>query len=137
MNPPLTPHGPGFRFLDTFTAASPTSGAGSFFLDPQLPFFADHFPGNPLMPAVFIIEAAAQTAGAVWGHSAESSTTPMFVASVDQFRIQGPALPGDTLVTRAQLTKELGSLAVFEVECRIGERPVARGRLTMSRQLSA
>lgn len=136
MNAPLTPHGPGFRFLDSFTRESPTTGTGTFFLHPDLPFFADHFPGRPLMPAVYVIEAAAQTAGALWGHANNSPTTPIFVASVDQFRIQGPAFPGDQLVTRVELVKELGTLAMFDVESRAGDRPVARGRLTMSRQLA-
>ena len=136
MKKPLTPHGPGFRFLDQFSLESPRAGTGTFFLDPNLPFFADHFPGRPLMPAVFVIEAAAQTAGALWGHSTESSTEPFFVASVDQFRIQGPAFPGEQLIAHAELVKELGTLAIFDVTCLAGDRPVARGRLTMSRQLA-
>ena len=105
-------------------------------LDPALPFFADHFPGRPLMPAVLLIECAAQTAGALWMKNHADPGTPLFLAGIDQFRILGPVLPGDTLETRVTLVKEFGALAQFEAESRVGERPVARGRFMMSRQIA-
>ena len=59
----LTPHGPGFSFLDAFEViGAGREGRGRKWLDPQMPFFADHFPGRPLMPGVLLIECAAQTA---------------------------------------------------------------------------
>ena len=53
-NQPLTPHGPGFRFIDRFEKIGPAEGMGWKFLDPSAGFFTDHFPGNPLMPAVLV-----------------------------------------------------------------------------------
>ena len=69
----LTPHGPGFSFLDSFEILEPGKrGRGRKWLNPKLAFFADHFPGNPLMPGVLLVECAAQAAGAA--HS--TSNTP-------------------------------------------------------------
>lgn len=137
MTQPLTPHGPGFRFIDRFEAHQATSGTGWMTLDPGLPFFADHFPGRPLMPAVLLVECAAQTAGVLWMKDAAHPETPLFLAGIDQFRILGPVSPGETLETKITLIKEFGALAQFEAESRVDGRPVARGRFMMSRQLAA
>ena len=50
-------------------------------------------------------------------------------------RILGPVRPGGTLVTRVDLVKELGELALFEAECSVNQQLVARGRFMLSRQL--
>ena len=133
---PLTPHGPGFRFVERFEPRGATQATGWLTLDPALPFFADHFPGRPLMPAVLLVECAAQTAGVLWMKDNAEPRTPLFLAGIDQFRILGPVAPGATLETRVTLVKEFGALAQFEAESFVGPRAVARGRFMMSRQLA-
>jgi 3-hydroxyacyl-[acyl-carrier-protein] dehydratase len=137
MMTPHTPHGPGFRFLDEFQA-EPDRGIGTWHLDSGLFFFKDHFPGNPLVPAALLMEFAAQTAGAFWMRATPAGEgTPLFVASIDAMRIQSAAHPGETLSAFITLVRELGSLAQFEFEVLSTARPVARGKITLSRQLSA
>lgn len=136
MNQPITPHGPGFRFLDKFEIQN-SQGIGSWHLDPDLWFFKDHFPGNPIAPAALLMEFASQTSGALWMHNSKESETPLFVASIDAMRIQSAALPNNTLLCRSTLVKELGPLAQFEFEIHTDSQPVARGRVTLSRQLAA
>jgi 3-hydroxyacyl-[acyl-carrier-protein] dehydratase len=136
MTSPLTPHGPGFRFIERFEAHDGTSGTGWMTLTASLPFFADHFPGRPLMPAVLLVECAAQTAGVLWMRDSSTPDTRLFLAGIDQFRILGPVAPGQTLATRVNLVKEFGRLAQFEAESHVGDRPVARGRFMMSRELA-
>ena len=135
MNQPLTPHGPGFRFVDTFERTGSVSGQAWFSLDPASPYFADHFPGNPIVPAVLLAECAAQSAGILWMQDSQKLDTPVFLASIDQFRIVGSVRPGDTLTTRVELLKELGALAQFEAECFVNQQLVARGRFMLSRHL--
>jgi 3-hydroxyacyl-[acyl-carrier-protein] dehydratase len=135
MNPPLTPHGPGFRFLESFEIISPGKGVARLLIKPDLWFFQDHFPGQPLMPAALLIECAAQAAGVLWMHGQGAPETPLFVASVDQFRVLNPVLPGELLETSVTLLKELGSIAQFESESRVGEKTATRGRITLSRKL--
>lgn len=131
----LTPHGPGFRFVDAFEKTGPASGRALLLLDPAAPYFADHFPGNPLMPAVLLAECAAQSAGILWMQNTQKLDTPVFLASIDQFRILGAVRPGDELTTKVELIKELGDLAQFEAECSVNQLLVARGRFMLSRQL--
>jgi len=136
MKTPLTPHGPGFRFLDDFAIEGDT-GFGRWHLDPGLAFFKDHFPGDPLVPAALLMESAAQTCGAFWMQSAAGAEkTPLFVASIDAMRVFAAARPGETLDIRVKLVRELGLLAQFEFETVSEERSIARGRITLSRQLA-
>ncbi len=132
----LTPHGPGFRFVDRFERTSPESGTGWKYLDASEPFFADHFPGQPLMPAVLLIECAAQAAGILLMEESENSQTPLFLASVDQFRILGPVLPGETVQTLVSIVKEFGLLVQVQAECLVHHVPVARGLMILSRKLA-
>lgn len=136
MKTPHTPHGPGFRFLDQFEIQD-GCGLGRWHLDPNLFFFKDHFPGDPLVPAALLMESAAQACGALWMNAAAGAEkTPLFVASIDAMRVLAAARPGETLVIRVNLVRELGPLAQFEFETSSGERSVARGRITLSRQLA-
>jgi len=130
----LTPHGPGFSFLDSFNVTVPgREGRGCKWLDPQMPFFTDHFPGQPLMPGVLLIECAAQTAGALWASTLDDKAPPHFIlAQVLQFKIQKPVLPGETIETDVVLENSLGQLAQFIVTLRVTQNEVARGKLVLS-----
>jgi 3-hydroxyacyl-[acyl-carrier-protein] dehydratase len=131
----LTPHGPGFSFLDAFdvTIAS-REGRGRKWLDPALPFFADHFPGQPLMPGVLLIECAAQAAGALWASTlAENAPAHFTLAQIAQFKLQQPVKPGETVETHVILEKVFGPLAQFDVTLRVNGAEVARGRIVLSR----
>jgi 3-hydroxyacyl-[acyl-carrier-protein] dehydratase len=132
----LTPHGPGFCFIDEFERAGDGSGIALLRLDPGAAFFADHFPGDPLMPAVLLVECAAQAAGVLWMSGEGDPRTPVFLASIDQFRVLAPVLPGSTLRTVVRLLKDFGALAQFEVESHVLDVVVARGRITLSRRVA-
>jgi 3-hydroxyacyl-[acyl-carrier-protein] dehydratase len=130
----LTPHGPGFSFLDAFeVTAADREGRGRKWLDPRLPFFADHFPDRPLMPGVLLIECAAQTAGALWASTLAANAPAHFIlAQVMQFKIEQPVPPGETVETDVALEKTFGQLAQFTVTLRVNQIEVARGRIVLS-----
>jgi 3-hydroxyacyl-[acyl-carrier-protein] dehydratase len=131
----LTPHGPGFSFLDAFeVTVSGREGCGRKWLDPVLPFFADHFPGRPLMPGVLLIECGAQAAGALWASILGAEAPKAFVlAQVIQFKLQASVAPGETVETQVAFEAALGALAQFGVTLRVEGKEVARGRLALGR----
>jgi 3-hydroxyacyl-[acyl-carrier-protein] dehydratase len=129
----LTPHGDGFSFLDSFEiTSSPQCGRGTKWLDPELSFFADHFPGQPMMPAVLLIECAAQAAGALWASQLGPQTPPHFVlAQVLQFKILRSVLPGERIETDVTFAATLGTLAQFEAVLSVNGSEVARGKIVL------
>ncbi len=66
------------------------------------PFFQGHFPGNPIMPGVLIVEALAQTA-CVAGLSIEENKGKLGVfTGIDSMKFRRQVLPGDTLKLEAE-----------------------------------
>jgi 3-hydroxyacyl-[acyl-carrier-protein] dehydratase len=129
----LTPHGPGFSFIDSFEIVEPgKTGRGHKRLDPQAPFFADHFPGNPLMPGVLLVECAAQAAGVLWQQPGAA-----YLAAVRDFRFRKPVLPDQTVDIEVTLEKEMGPFGQFDAVLRVGPDIVSQGKLTLSRALSS
>jgi len=129
----LTPHGDNFSFLDSFEiTSSPQQGRGTKWLDPRLSFFADHFPGKPMMPAVLLIECAAQAAGALWASHLGPQTPPHFVlAQVLQFKVLRSVLPGEKIETDVTFSAALGKLAQFEAVLSVNGNEVARGKIVL------
>jgi beta-hydroxyacyl-ACP dehydratase FabZ len=67
------------------------------------PFFQGHFPGNPIMPGVLILEAMAQVGGvlarlSVPGLLDDQSKQNLYFMSIDKVKFRKPVLPGDQIV---------------------------------------
>ena len=93
------------------------------------PFFDGHFPGDPTMPGVMILESMGQVAsvllGLKLGH--ESSDKIAFLAGIDKARFRRPVRPGDQLVTKAELTQVRSSSAKVKTTAYVGDKVVAEG----------
>ncbi len=89
------------------------------------PFFQGHFPGNPVMPGVLIVEAMAQT-GAVMAlreGGEEVAGRVFYLAAVDKVRFRRPVVPGD------QLRMELTVLSMRRSRCKMAGRATVDGEL--------
>jgi 3-hydroxyacyl-[acyl-carrier-protein] dehydratase len=106
------PHGPEFRFLDALLALEPgRSGRATYRLRGDESFLAGHFPGDPLMPGVILIEAVAQLAGVVAQSDPATERLPdLRLAAVRSARLSGTVGPGATIVIEAALAGRLGTL---------------------------
>ncbi len=86
------------------------------------PFFPGHFPHNPVMPGVLIIEAMAQTA-AVLAFKTDGSVpdddSTVYFASVDNVRFKRPVVPGDQLVMEAQIVRKMRNIWKFKAVARV------------------
>ena len=100
----VLPHRYPFLLLDKITELEPgkrVKGVKNVTINE--PFFQGHFPGNPIMPGVLIIEAMAQVGGVLAGHSMpedmkkEGPRTFYFV-SMDKVKFRKMVVPGDQLV---------------------------------------
>ena len=97
-------------------------------------YFQGHFPGQPVVPAVILIELLAQTGGlaVAAGEGNESSVTQLRVAAIGSFKFPAAAGPGATLEACARVAGRIGSLYKIEGEVTADGRLVATGSLTLA-----
>ncbi len=90
------------------------------------PFFDGHFPGNPIMPGVLVIEAMAQTAALLLLHDMEDREQKvLFLSGIEKVRFRRPVVPGD------QLRMEVESLRMRTVHSRFRGRATVDGELAV------
>ena len=91
------------------------------------PFFQGHFPAEPVMPGVMIIEAMAQTAAVlvVATLGSESEGSLVYFMSVDQARFRKPVMPGDTLHVHVSKDRNRGNVWKFSAKALVGDVLVA------------
>lgn len=106
------PHGPEFRFVDRLTSLEPgVRGEGEYTVPVEAPFLRGHFPGDPLMPGVLLLEAAAQLAGVVAQCDPDRPALPgLKLTGLRQAKILGSARPGEVLTLAAEIVARLGNL---------------------------
>jgi 3-hydroxyacyl-[acyl-carrier-protein] dehydratase len=123
----LIPHRDPFLLLDCAVDVVPdTRATGIKQLTGNEYFFRGHFPGHPVMPAVLIIEAMAQTAAVLGGCTiATDCRTLMFFTGVDRARFRLPVVPGDTLEVHVKKHRRHASVWQFLGEARVKEKLVA------------
>ena len=91
------------------------------------PFFQGHFPGQPIMPGVLIIEALAQAGGVLTqlslGRDAQSKL--FYMVKVDNARFTRQVVPGDVLELHVQVKRVIRNMAVYYGEAKVDGELVA------------
>ena len=90
-------------------------------------FFQGHFPGNPVMPGVLIIEALAQTGAVLMSKSLDvdvAGKTILFM-SLDNCRFRQPVRPGDVLRLMVEVLRARGDIFQFKGRAMVGDKMVA------------
>ena len=96
------------------------------------PFFQGHFPSYPVMPGVLIVEALAQTAGALCVHASGNINIPqlVFFMGIDKAKFRKPVLPGDQLHLHVRKIRSRGPVWRFSGEAKVGGQIVAEAEIS-------
>lgn len=90
------------------------------------PFFSGHFPSNPVMPGVLILEAMAQVGGFLLLHRVEKPENKLlFFSAADKVRFRRPVRPGDQIIFKLKLIRFGGRNALMEGQARVGDELAA------------
>lgn len=93
------------------------------------PFFQGHFPGNPIMPGVLIVEALAQVGAVVLLSKPENRGKIALFAGIDGFRFRKQVSPGDVLRLEVELTRMRGPVGKGACRATVDGAVVADGEM--------
>jgi 3-hydroxyacyl-[acyl-carrier-protein] dehydratase len=129
----IIPHRPPFLLVDRIVEVDPDRRiVGTLDVTGDEWFFSGHFPGNPVMPGVLIIEAIAQTAACLALKSPEHSGRIPYFAGIERARFRRPVVPGDRLTLEAELRWVRGRIGRMAGRALVRGTVVAEGEFTFA-----
>jgi 3-hydroxyacyl-[acyl-carrier-protein] dehydratase len=96
------------------------------------PYFQGHFPGNPVMPGVMIVESLAQAAGVLSFLSQKRDSTQnllYYFVGIDRARFKKLVIPGDQLKLNVTLLRQVRGIAKFEAIATVEDAVVTEAEL--------
>ena len=124
------PHRYPFLLVDRIIAMEPNvSITGIKNVTINEPFFQGHFPGQPIMPGVLIIEAMAQVGG-VLAFSTGTDAKSVFFMSIEKAKFRKPVVPGDQMKMELRVIQQRGNVWKLSGVAKVDDKVVAEADLT-------
>lgn len=122
----ILPHRYPFLLVDRIIELEPNAKAvGIKNVTINEPFFQGHFPDNPIMPGVLIIEAMAQVSGILASRSGAKGKSTYFM-SIEQAKFRKPVIPGDQLRFEVTVMQHRNNVWKFSGEAMVDDALVAQ-----------
>jgi 3-hydroxyacyl-[acyl-carrier-protein] dehydratase len=123
------PHREPFVFVDTIVELTPGERAvGQKCFPASDPVFRGHFPGEPLVPGVLMVEALAQVAGCAAGQAG----APLKLAAIKAMKFRRPVRPDEVVTLTATKAGAAGGLWQFAVEASVAGEVAAEGAIVLA-----
>ena len=129
----LIPHRDPFLFVDKCAILDPgKKGSSERYFSEDEYFFKGHFPNNPIVPGVIIVEAMAQASGILgfktMDKKPEDGSIYYFVGA-DDLRFKRPAVPGDKLILNSKVLTNKKGIWKFECSATVENDLVAKATI--------
>ncbi len=126
----IIPHRQPFMLVDTIEELEPgVRAVGKKCVSYNEPFFAGHFPGEPVMPGVLIIEALAQTGAVAILSLPENKGKTAYFAGINSAKFKKKVQPGDVLMLETEIIKVKGPIGVGKATAKVDGKIAAVAEL--------
>ncbi|MCX6897714.1 MAG: 3-hydroxyacyl-ACP dehydratase FabZ [Verrucomicrobia bacterium] len=128
----LLPHRAPFVFVDRIVELEPglrAVGVKKIAADEW--YLRGHFPGNPLVPGVILVEALAQVAGIALNSEQHKVCRRTYLSAIRSMKFLRPVLPDEEITLVAQRRAQLGNLTQFAVAASVNGTAAAEGEVVL------
>ena len=95
-------------------------------------YFKGHFPGNPIMPGVLMVEALAQTGAVAILSMEENQGKNAFFGGINNLKFKKQVVPGDRLKLEVKIIKKKGPIGIGEAIATVDGKVAVKGELTFA-----
>lgn len=129
----IIPHRQPFLLVDTIEEMEPGKRAvGKKCVTYNEPYFAGHFPQEPIMPGVLIIEALAQVGAVICLSMPENKGKLAIFGGIDKARFRRKVVSGDVLTLEVELIRQKGPIAIAKAVASVDGKVAASAELTVA-----
>lgn len=129
----ILPHRHPFLLIDTIEELEAGVRAlGKKCVTMNEPYFAGHFPGNPVMPGILIMEALAQVGAVAMLSLPEMKGKTAYFAGIDKARFRQKVVPGDVLYLETTIIKVKGPIGIGKAVATVNGKKVAEAELSFA-----
>lgn len=129
----IIPHRQPMLLIDTIEELeSGKRGVGKKCVSFNEPYFAGHFPGEPVMPGVLIIEALAQVGAVVILSCPEFKGKTAYFGAINDAKFRQKVVPGDVLLLEVEMVKQKGPIGIGKTTATVDGKVAASAELTFA-----
>ena len=129
----IIPHRQPFMLIDTIEEMEPgVKAVAKKCVSYNEPFFQGHFPGEPVMPGVLIVEALAQTGAVAILSLPENKGRTAYFAAINSAKFKKKVIPGDVLMLETEIIKVKGPMGIGKATATVDGKVAVQAELTFA-----
>lgn len=129
----IIPHRQPFMLIDTIEEMEPgVRAVAKKCVSYNEPFFQGHFPGEPVMPGVLIIEALAQTGAVAILSLPDNKGKTAYFAAINSAKFKKKVIPGDVLMLETEIIKVKGPMGIGKATATVDGKVAVQAELTFA-----
>ena len=128
----IIPHRHPFLLIDKIEELTPGVGAVGYKAVSFDEYFAGHFPGEPVMPGVLIVEALAQVGAVAILSKEENKGKTAYFGAVNSAKFKKKVVPGDVLKLECEIIKSKGPIGIGKAKATVDGKVAVMAELTFA-----